>query len=315
MEEQIITQKLNPHIDPVLDIWQWQVPVYLFLGGLTAGLLILGALHVLQKKGPTGAALKLQVAVPVILGLGMFALFLDLEHKTHVWRFYTAFEVTSPMSWGSWILLLVVPASLLLIAGTLRASWPGIYGCLHARWARLRPLFDVAEARLPRVAGVVVVLGAALGIYTGILLSAYAARPFWNTSILSIVFLVSGLSSAAALVQLASRDAREQHRFTAIDLGLLIVELFLIGLMVFGLATGSVQQQEAARLVLGGEMTVYFWVFVILIGLALPVVLELVHLRGRPLPRFLAPALVLFGGLVFRFFVVEAGQWTTWISY
>jgi protein NrfD len=37
-----------------------------------------------------------------------------------------------------------------------------------------------------------------LGIYTGILLSAFNARPLWNNAILGPLFFVSGLSTAAA---------------------------------------------------------------------------------------------------------------------
>ena len=46
----------------------------------------------------------------------------------------------------------------------------------------------------------------ALGIYTGVLLSALGARPFWNSALLGPLFLVSGLSSAAAFTHLVARD-------------------------------------------------------------------------------------------------------------
>jgi hypothetical protein len=65
-----------------------------------------------------------------LLTLGMLALFLDLEYKTHVWRLYTTFEPLSPMSWGAWILLLVYPAlvaNLLLgLPGPLRLLSPAL---------------------------------------------------------------------------------------------------------------------------------------------------------------------------------------------
>ena len=55
-----------------------------------------------------------------------------------------------------------------------------------------------------------IVLGVGLGIYTGILLSALGARPFWNSAILGPLFLVSGLSSAAAFAHLVARHAEER---------------------------------------------------------------------------------------------------------
>jgi len=314
MHEFITTQKLNHLIDPVLHIWQWQIPVYLFIGGLTAGLMILGAVSVLRDKARPTAPQKLLLFILPILAVGMFTLFLDLEHKVNVWRFYTTFRVTSPMSWGSWILLCVVPVSLLLLLGTMAENWPELQTWVEKR-RRFDALVQFARQRLKPIAGVTLVLGFALGIYTGILLSAYGARPFWNTSVLGLLFLVSGLSSAAALVQWASKSEAEAHFYTLLDVGLIAGELLLIGLMLIGMVSGPARQQSAATLVLGGPLTVFFWVFVVMLGLLLPVLLEIFHLKGRPLPRFLAPALVLAGGLIFRFFIVEAGQITTWISY
>lgn len=316
MEERIITGKMNPHIDPVLEIWEWQIPVYLFLGGLTAGLMILGSLSVVRDGDRSLAAQRLMLAVPILLALGMLALFLDLSHKTHVWRFYTAFQIKAPMSWGAWILLLVVPVNLLLLGGLANRLWPDVYERYMCRtscpWG---PLVPWAAARLNPLAYANIAVGVALGIYTGILLSAYGARPFWNSAILGPIFLVSGLSSAAALVHWVSRDAMERARFGRADATFILVEIGLIGLLIVNMASGPALQREAAALVFGGPLTTYFWVFVVGIGLLLPLYLEIAHLRGRAIPRFLAPALVLAGGLIFRFFVVEAGQMTTWISY
>ena len=39
---EITTTRHNPLIDPHLAVWSWEIPVYLFLGGLVAGMMILG---------------------------------------------------------------------------------------------------------------------------------------------------------------------------------------------------------------------------------------------------------------------------------
>src|SRR5512144_114912 len=105
-------------IDPVLHVWGWEIPVYLFLGGMAAGVMILSSLLSLRREERSPAARWLALAAPALVSLGMVALFLDLAHKLYAWRFYLAFRWTSPMSWGAWILLLVYPASLgLALAG------------------------------------------------------------------------------------------------------------------------------------------------------------------------------------------------------
>src|SRR5512143_3514118 len=100
-------------IDPQLHIWGWEIPVYLFLGGMAAGAMILSALLMMRKGERSAASRWLAFAAPAFVSVGMLALFLDLSFKLHVWRFYLAFRWTSPMSWGAWILLLVYPVTLL----------------------------------------------------------------------------------------------------------------------------------------------------------------------------------------------------------
>ena len=93
----------NPLIDPVLAVWSWEIPVYLYLGGLVAGLMILSGYHILRARWDDraqGHYVTAPLLSIVLLSLGMLALFLDLTHKLYVWRLYLTFQVTSPMSWG-----------------------------------------------------------------------------------------------------------------------------------------------------------------------------------------------------------------------
>jgi hypothetical protein len=49
-EELIVSGRLNYKIDPMLHIWGWEIPLYLFLGGLAAGVLFFAAFYYLQGK-------------------------------------------------------------------------------------------------------------------------------------------------------------------------------------------------------------------------------------------------------------------------
>ena len=80
-----------------------------------------------------------------------------------------------------------------------------------------------------------------------------------------------------------------------------------------GFMAGTAVSTEAAQLFLGGPFTVSFWVFVVLLGLVFPAVLETLELWGMHIPKWLPPALILFGGLMFRFVMVEAGQITRFL--
>lgn len=316
VEELLVTARYNPKVDPSLAIWSWEIPVYLFLGGLTAGIMCFAAYAVLTRKADDMPFTHDRFALwaPVALSVGMTALFLDLEHKLYVFRFYTSFEPASPMSWGAWILILVYPLMVLQTFSTLRRGYPTL-----ANWLEKLPFgsaaLDLSERfRLP-VAALVIPLAVALGIYTGVLLSAFSARPFWNTGLLGPLFLVSGLSTAGALALFGTRLEREKHFFTRADITLIGIELTLIALLIINLGTGPAQQLEAVNLVLGGEYTVPFWIWFVLPGLLIPLVLEIFELRGMCRFPIMASLLVLYGGFMLRYLMVELGQVSTWTDY
>jgi protein NrfD len=316
-EELLVTARTNALIDPGLHIWTWEVAMYLFLGGLTAGVMIFAAYVALARKDDEApfAATQLALLAPIALSLGMTTLFLDLEHKLFVFRFYTSFQPTSPMSWGAWILLLIYPVTTLQVLSTLRRGFPVVVPWVD-RWAIPRGIVDWCENHRRQIALVAVPSGIALGIYTGILLSAFSARPFWNSGVLGPLFLVSGLSTAAALVALISREKREKEMFTKLDLVLIGAELALVGLFLISLATGTAKHIEALQSITGGPFTMAFWVVFVGIGLVIPLLLEMLEMRGigKSL-AMLAPVLVLIGGYALRQVMIDVGQDSTWTRY
>jgi protein NrfD len=316
-EELFVTARNNALIDPSLHIWTWEVAMYLFLGGLTAGIMVFAAAMTLLRKDEEApfAATKLALLAPIVLSLGMTTLFLDLEHKLFVFRFYTSFQLLSPMSWGAWILVVIYPISILQILSTLRSGYPQASPYLD-HFAAGRAILDWCEANRRAIARTAIPFGIALGIYTGILLSAFSARPFWNSGVLGPLFLVSGLSTAAALVALVARRHGEKVLFTRIDLVLIVAELVLVALFVINLASGTEQQLVALDSIMNGPYTSVFWVLFVGVGLLIPLLLELLEIRG--LARrvaIVAPVLVLLGGYVLRQVMIDIGQESTWTSY
>lgn len=317
MEELFVTARDNALIDPGLHIWTWEVAMYLFFGGLTAGIMVFAAIMAVIRADDHApfAATKLAVIAPIVLSLGMTTLFMDLEHKLFVFRFYTSFQLMSPMSWGAWILLVIYPVSILQILSTLRAGYPQA-ARLVAGMSPAQAVLDWCETHRRHIALVAIPFGIALGIYTGILLSAFSARPFWNSGVLGPLFLISGLSTAAALVALLATQHREKLLFVKIDLALILAELALVALFVINLATGSSAQLDALESITGGPYTLIFWVLFVGIGLLIPMLLEVLEIRGfAGRVAIIAPVLVLLGGYVLRQVVLDIGQESTWTSY
>lgn len=296
-------------VDPTLHVWGWEIPVYLFLGGMAAGTLFLSAL-MWSRQGPRSRTARLlPFAAPVLLALGMGALFLDLANKLHVFRFYLAFRWTSPMSWGAWILLVVFPVAILFGIATLAEEdvealarrAPGLAAAVR----RVRP-WAAARARGLRMAAAVGAVG--LGGYTGVLLSALGARALWGSALLGPLFLVSGISSGAALAMLLPVHPEERAFLGRADLHAMWLELALIAFFLVGLATGGEASRAAADLVLGGPYTGPFWALVVIAGLVVPSAMELLERRLHLAATAVAPALVLAGGFALRWILVAAGQ-------
>lgn len=307
MNEELITSgRMNPNVDPQLHIWGWEIPLYLFLGGLAAGILFFAAFFYLRgRESSLRSAIKLApMLTPLMLVVGLFALWLDLNHKLYFWRLYTSIKLQSPMSWGAWTLMVITPLAFIWSATYVKEvfpSWDWKYN-----WLRGLEKFFIENRKT--LAWIMIIYSVILGIYTGILLSAFNARPLWNTSILGPLFLASGLSAGAATIMMMSRSHEERKLFSRIDLILIGIEIFLIIHMFMGFLASTQVQIDAANLFLGGPYTLPFWTIAVFTGMVVPAVLEILELRGRNIPAYIPALLILIGNISLRFIIVYAGQ-------
>ena len=328
-EELFVSGRDIPFIDPVLHIWHWQIPLYLFVGGLAAGLIFFASYFYLkgdEKKYPIAVKVAPFLA-PVVIVLGLIALLIDLRHPAYFWQLYTTIRIESPMSWGAWTLGAIMPLSILWPFSYIYdirdyferymckmpfkfLSW--VIKMIDRYWI-IKWVYDWTIKLRKPIAIINLVLSIILGVYTGILLSAFNARPLWNTSLLGPLFLVSGVSTGAAAIMWMAREHSEKLAFSRIDLMLVGVELFFIVHMFMGFLASTDVQQEAASLFLGGEFTAVFWGFFVGMGLILPAILEIMELFHFKIPSAVPAFLILLGGLVFRFIMVEAGQITRYL--
>jgi protein NrfD len=307
-----VTTRANPQIDPSLHVWGWQIVLYLFLGGLVAGILILSAaleLKSLERPRPRALGAMPFVAL-ALLSFGMLFLWLDLEHRFWAWRFYATFRPTSPMSWGAWILVLVYPAGLLLGLGSLDDGQRGaLRGFTPARLRNLLAKILAVGDRFRRPLLLTnAALGVALGLYTGLLLGTLPARLAWNSAVLGPLFLASGISTGAATLLLLKLDESERRTLVRWDFVAIAAELVLLALMLVGFGTSGEAGRAAAHGFLGGEYTAVFWSVVVFMGLLVPLAMEVIEAR-RHLPFVaLVPVLILAGGLALRWILLVAGQ-------
>lgn len=310
-EEIFISGRDIPNIDPVLEVWHFPISLYLFLGGMAAGIIFFASLFtIMRKEKEFQTTVKGAMVVAVIaIVIGLIALMYDLTNMFYAWQLYTTIRLESPMSWGAWVLLIISLLSFLWVFSYSTEMFP--------KWDWKFDFLKKFQAYLIKnrrtMALIMLPLALILGIYTGILLSAFNARPLWNNPILGPLFLVSGLSTGAAAIILFSKSHYEKILLTKIDLALIILELGLIVHLIMGMFAGSAVQIEAMQVLINGDYTVMFFVFVIILGLIFPAILEGIELMGFKVPSIVPALLILMGGLIFRMIMVEAGQITRYL--
>lgn len=326
----------------------WHLPViwYLYLAGLGAGAVVISAYSYLANtQYDTGHYHYFRMArlgafigpFPVILGVSL--LIFELGRPFRPLNLFKVINL-SPMSIGSWFLLLFIITSL-------------IYGLTFV--TSLRPQWDGLKQRIVPVQKALALLNIPLGIgvavYTGILLGAMPSRPLWNSPILALLFLVSAMSTGIAAIMLgrsvlhskspeavpnrrirtrgrrmaAKRPGRRYHEtgylLATTDLTLISIELLVIFLFIMfaHLTVGNLKYAMAAILP-GGEMAMSFWIWVVLIGLVIPGLVELVTVLPRLVYNvpfvahrsleFAVSVAILVGGFMLRYVIVVAGQLT-----
>ena len=285
--------------------WHWLIVFYFFLGGIAGGAYFLAVLIDLfgDALDRPLARLGYLIALPVTVVCGIL-LILDLHRPLRFWHMMLQSETLrpmlkawSPMSLGSWALLLFGGFAFVSFLAALADDGRG-------RWPRL------AVLRPPGVLGTLVaVLGAALAFfiagYTGVLLTV-TNRPIWaDTSLLGLVFLISGASTAAALLALLGRrrarasvtGLRALERFDSV---MLVLELIAIVALVVSLGSMARVWLSAwgALLVVG----------VVALGIVAPLLLYRRSLRLGDLSGTAAAVLVLLGGFLLRVVIIMSSE-------
>jgi formate-dependent nitrite reductase membrane component NrfD len=163
-----------------------------------------------------------------------------------------------------------------------------------------------------------------VAIYTGVLLGAVQARPFWNTNLVAQMFLFSAFSTGCAALILALSSNRKlldatQLRFLyTLDICLITLEFFIVLPYILHGELSIQAVKSSLELILGGPYTVAFWLLFAGMGLLVPLVLEVWEVapalasgaplhHNRRLAGFTA-VLVIFGGYLLRYIFVYAGQ-------
>jgi protein NrfD len=284
--------------------WGWLIVFYFFFGGLAGGSYFLAVLIDFfgRPEDRPLARLGYYISFPCLAISGLL-LTLDLTRPERFWHmliesntYRPMFKPWSPMSVGSWALLLFGIFSLLSFLSALAEDG-------RLQWPKAR------DFRPPgMLGGILSVIGGLLGFYvagyTGVLL-AVTNRPIWSdTPLLGMLFVVSAASiSAALMILLAQRSGRTMPGLVALHkMDAWVVALEFVVLIAVMISLGPVFR---AWLNAWG-LLLFFGVIVV--GMLIPLALFWRRQWLGDLNVAAGAMLVLIGGFILRLVIVFSAQ-------
>jgi polysulfide reductase chain C len=300
--------------------WVWPIAIYLFLGGLGGGILfVAGIMDIIfgavTPQYGTIFATGLFIGV-ACLGIGSFLLIFELGQPKVFLRVFLS--GTAIIKYGACLLVLAMGFGFIYFLFYLPAEW----NLFYYSWTWIRDLSCI----------LMMVFGLGVMVYTGVFLASMKSKAFWNTPALPVLFTVSALSTATALLAAVGGmfltpstmmnaaglmvSAEGTHLFIEsqietlhfVDSILVIAEIIVLLVYVLMLrAAGSVTARSVAIKWLQGGFAPLFWGGMIVLGLLIPFLL---YRMGGAGAEYIAPILVLAAGLLLRFMVVFSDQRT-----
>ncbi len=272
---------------------------YFYLTGLSAGSFILSTLAYgfgIEKYKPVG---KVGVVLAtVLLIIAPINLFLDLEQPFRFWHLFLYLRITSPITWGSFLLTLY-PLNCM------------IYGYF----------MFTGDAKKTKIFGLIgIPLALLVHGYTGFILALGKARVLWNTAIMPPIFLISAMVSGIALMILVVvikgyffSDERKVDTALCNDLGkmlawAIIVDLAFIATDILVLLTSHTEAYLAAMMLLRGSMSHLFIGVEVILGSIVPLFFLLFSPTKKRLGFVvLSSILVMIGIFTMRYVMVMGG--------
>jgi formate-dependent nitrite reductase membrane component NrfD len=291
----------------------WGLPIwlYLWLAGMAAGAYFAAFLAERFEKHTDHRLLHiaLYMGIPTALA-GVMFLLSDLSNPLRFWHLFVFFSITSPMSIGSWMLVL----------------WTGIGVLIVFLWhirnrIHIKPIIINRITNFLHWAGFFVSL--LLMSYTGVLLAA-SSQPLWaSTVLLPPLFVASAISTGAALLILAGLITRMRkipgetiRRMMQVDAIVIVVELVILSIYLLWLSQSGIPgASESMRTLTTGVLALPFWLGVVLLAILVPFALDVAHwgkkLEGHKatlVTAIVSSVCVILGGLILRIVIVMGGQ-------
>ncbi len=153
----------------------------------------------------------------------------------------------------------------------------------------------------------------AQSIYTGFAVSYVSAIKLWNSAILPILFVVCGFSGGLAIqLGISINDAAVLSQIENITRITLIGFAVILIVYLWNATYNSTVAKAAVSRMLGGDIAVFFWIGVVVLGVVIPIGISVsTYYIENTSSALLLTAVVteIIGGLSLRYVILKGGTY------
>jgi formate-dependent nitrite reductase membrane component NrfD len=170
---------------------------------------------------------------------------------------------------------------------------------------------SAAEIVFKSLAGIAAL---AVTVYTGFVLNTVKAVPFWNSTLLPLLFVLCGIMGGFGLSVIIALNGGNVA-LSAAETGsrwLLIINALLIVIYLWTAANRETTGRKSVMEQMRGNLAPIFWIGIVALGIVIPLAIAFSsYIAGEASPALLVTGVVceVIGGLALRYCVLKAGAY------
>jgi formate-dependent nitrite reductase membrane component NrfD len=252
-------------------------------------------------------------------GLGG-GLYLVSLYFNSLWGMFISWLIIAVIKGGAHLIYLGKPLRFWRIITRPNTSWLArgiifvfmfiIFTAIQLALSRWLP-GSAAEIAFKALAGIAAL---AVTVYTGFVLNTVKSVPFWNSTLLPLLFVLCGILGGFGLSVVIALNGGN-IALSAAETGsrwLLIINALLIIIYLWTAANREVTGKKSVMEQMRGSLAPVFWIGIVLLGIIIPLAIAFTSLMTGEVSSALLIAGVVcevIGGLSLRYCVLKAGAY------
>jgi formate-dependent nitrite reductase membrane component NrfD len=154
-----------------------------------------------------------------------------------------------------------------------------------------------------------------VAIYSGFVVGYVGAIKLWNSAVIPILYVITGLTGGLAVVLLVSfnEDIARLLSIANYMLVALVVYAVFVAIYLWVATYGSVTARDSVVGILRGSVAPVFWLGVVLFGIVVPIVMVApfsVAKEASTVVFAVAAVCAILGGIALRYVILKAGLYS-----